>query len=185
MGNPWLEHVANFRKKNSNMPYKQVLVEAKKTYKAKSPSSGSKSAIVKGKAKTVIKTTVKKGKGKSLKKGGNPLTAVTAVGDTIGNLANSIGDQVDKGRARTHEINKETGYIKVQQKANIANEEREFMNFYRDLIHQRYHDPEKLPPRLRLDRKYATNPKYKKIKDEADEKLYAYAEKIFGRSQNK
>ena len=31
--NPWLKHVAEFRKKHPNLSYKDVLIGAKKTYK--------------------------------------------------------------------------------------------------------------------------------------------------------
>lgn len=34
--NPWLAHVKAFRAKHPNLSYKQVLVEAKKTYTKKS-----------------------------------------------------------------------------------------------------------------------------------------------------
>ena len=33
MTNPWNEHVASFRQKHSDMSFKQVLIEASKTYK--------------------------------------------------------------------------------------------------------------------------------------------------------
>lgn len=33
--NPWLEHVAKFRASHPELSYKQVLVEAKKTYTKK------------------------------------------------------------------------------------------------------------------------------------------------------
>jgi hypothetical protein len=190
MPNPWLTHVADYRKKHPNLSYKQVLTQAKASY---SGSTKAPKKTVKSGSKTTMKTG--KGKGKRgkivisknkiiLKRGGNPLAGVAAVGDTVGNLANSIGDQIDKGRRTTHEINKENGYIKVEQKRNIGNEEREHQAFYRDLIHQRYWDPEKLKPSLRLpfDRKYINDPKYKKQRDIADDKLYAYAEKVFGRA---
>lgn len=32
MNNPWLVHVAQYRAKNPNMPYKQVLINAKSSY---------------------------------------------------------------------------------------------------------------------------------------------------------
>jgi hypothetical protein len=185
MPNPWLTHVADYRKKHPNLSYKQVLTQAKASYSGstkttKKKTSGSKTGRGKGKRGKIV---ISKNK-IIIKRGGNALAGVAAVGDTVGNLATSIGDQVDKGRRTTHEINKENGYIKVEQKRNIGNEEREFQAFYRDLIHQRYWDPEKLPPRLRLpfDRKYINDKKYKKLRDESDEKLYAYAEKVFGRA---
>jgi len=42
MTNPWLAHVAEFKNDHPEMKYKEVLVEAKKTYKKmdKRPSSG-------------------------------------------------------------------------------------------------------------------------------------------------
>lgn len=35
--NPWLSHVAEFRKANPDVKYKQALIEAKKTYKQPIP----------------------------------------------------------------------------------------------------------------------------------------------------
>ena len=33
MGNPWNDHVASFRQKHPNMTFKEVLINASKTYK--------------------------------------------------------------------------------------------------------------------------------------------------------
>jgi hypothetical protein len=181
MGNPWLEHVAKFRKSHPALSYKQVLEQARGTYK--------KAKVVKAVVKSGSKSAIKIGKGAktkrvTLKSGGNALAGAVAVGETVDKLTNSLGNQIDKGRRTTQEINEKTGYTEVEKKRNKGNEEREFQAFYRDLVHQRYWDPEKLPPRLRLpfDRKNINNPKYKSQREAADEKLYAYAEKVFGRA---
>ena len=114
-------------------------------------------------------------------KGGNPLLAATAAADSIGNLASAIGDQVDKGRHTTHEISKENGGIEVDRAHNIAEKEKKFQQFYRDMMHTRYWNGESLPTRLRWPREKTNNPKYAAEQEKKDDALYAYCEKVFGR----
>ena len=52
--NPWLEHVAKFKKAHPTMKYKDVLVKAKKSYKGKDKSKS------KSKSKSKKRTTQKK-----------------------------------------------------------------------------------------------------------------------------
>ena len=60
--NPWLSHVAEFRKANPDVKYKQALSEAKKTYKqpvpvpiAPEPLNESFEAVLKKRVKKSLK----------------------------------------------------------------------------------------------------------------------------------
>lgn len=55
MSNPWIIHVANFRKKNPKLSYKEALIEAKKTYNQKggNPAVAAAAAIAPAVAETV------------------------------------------------------------------------------------------------------------------------------------
>jgi hypothetical protein len=122
---------------------------------------------------------------KKRKHGGNPLAAaeaISGVADSVGNLATAIGDQVDKGRRTTHEISKENGGIEVDRASNTGEREKKFQQFYRDMMHKRFWDGDSLPPRLRWPREKTNNPKYADEQEKKDDALYAYCEKVFGRS---
>lgn len=73
MNNPWLEHVKKFRSENPNMSYKDVLKNAKTTYKPV---------------------------GKKQKGGGDKWGAIASLGNTakdvIGNVSNTVTGQMDK-----------------------------------------------------------------------------------------
>ena len=102
-------------------------------------------------------------------KGGNPAlisAAVQAIPGAIG----GISDAVDKGRRTQHEFNKDNGALAKEKSAN-------FQQFYRDLMHTRYWDGEKLPPKLRFPREKTNNPKYASEQEAKDDALYEYAEK--------
>ncbi len=108
----------------------------------------------------------------SAQKGGNPLAIAGMVTEGIGNLAGTIGDQIDKGRRTTFEIDKETGNVAAEKAKN-------FDKFYRDLMHKRFWDGESLPPRLRFDRIKTNNPKYAKEQEIKDQALWDYAHKQY------
>ena len=113
--------------------------------------------------------------------GGNPLMIASAVADAAPGIINGIGSAVDQGRRTQHEFNKENGALEVERAQNTGEREKRFQQFYRDLMHTRFWDPEKLKPSLRFPREKTNNPKYAKEQEIADEKLYDYAEKVFGR----
>ena len=121
-------------------------------------------------------------KNPSAMKGGNPLAAVGAVAEALPGLVSGIGEAVDQGRRTTHEISKENGALQVDQAYNIGEREKKFQQFYRDLMHKRFWDGESLPPRLRFPRYKTNNPAYAAEQEAADDKLYAYAEKVYGRA---
>ena len=72
-----------------------------------------------------------------------------------------------------------------------AERSKNFNTFYRDLVHRRFHDPESLPPKVRL-KKFGIDPPqaiFKKEneekRDKADEALYDYAEQQIDKEQNR
>ena len=48
-------------------------------------------------------------------------------------------------------------------------------------MHKRFWDGDSLPPRLRFPRFKTNHQQYEKEQEIADDKLYAYAEKVYGR----
>jgi hypothetical protein len=107
-------------------------------------------------------------------KGGNVGAIAGAVQGGIGGIA----DAISKGVKTQHEFNKENGKLQAEKQMN-------FLQFYRDLEHVRFHDPERVPPSLRL-KKFGIDPpnaifdkKNEAKRERADEALYSYAEKRF------
>jgi hypothetical protein len=109
-------------------------------------------------------------------KGGNP--ALVAVAQAIPGSIGAIGDTIVSGVKANHEFNKENGNLTVQQEQN-------FQRYFRDLQHQRYWDPERIPASLRLKKfgidppSAMKDPKNADKLEKADDALYAYAEKRF------
>lgn len=113
--------------------------------------------------------------------GVNP--AVLAEAAKIGKEAiSSIGSEVQRGVQTQHEFNKENLRL-ASEKAKV------FSDYYRDLAHRRYHNPESLPPSLRLKKfgidppKAIFDPKNEAKRERADEALYEYAEKQIEKMQ--
>lgn len=104
-------------------------------------------------------------------KGGNP-AIVGAIAAAVPDTIRGIGDAVDQGRKTQHEFNRENGNLVVEKEKN-------FQQYYRDLMHTRFWDPEKLPRKLRFPRDKTNNPKYKAEQEAADDALYEYAEKRY------
>jgi predicted nucleic acid-binding Zn-ribbon protein len=118
----------------------------------------------------------------SSQKGGNAIAAMEAVneiGKTANDLTNSFGDQIDKGRRTTRELDRESGKLEIDKAQNKAKKAKTFNQYYRDLMHLRFWDADQFPPSLRFPREKTNNPKYKKEQDIADQKLWDYAEKTY------
>jgi hypothetical protein len=114
--------------------------------------------------------------------GVNPQLIAEAV-KAIPAVAESITKGVETGVKTQHEFNKDN-------LALAAEKSRNFNTFYRDLVHRRYHDPESLPPRLRLKR-FNIDPvsaifdkKNEANRDRADDALYEYAEQQIEKMQS-
>lgn len=150
--NPWIEKVKQYNAKHPNLTYKECMIKLSNKRKKKH--------------------------------GGNPMAvagAISGVADSVGGLATSIGNQIDQGRRTTHEISLQNGGIEVDKAYNVGEREKKFQDFYRDLMHKRFWDGDSLPPRLRFPRWKTNNKQYEKEQEIADDKLYAYAEKVYGR----
>ncbi len=86
----------------------------------------------------------------------------------------SVGKEVQRGVTTQHEFNKDN-YRLAQERAKNESD------YLRHLSHTRYHDPESLPPRLRLSYFGIDPPRAMKDKKnaakllKADDALYAYA----------
>ncbi len=105
-------------------------------------------------------------------KGGNPLALVSAVAEAAPGLVNGISNAIDQGRRTDREFAREDGQLNIDR-------DKKFQQYYRDLVHDRFWDGEKLPPRLRWPREKTNNPKYAAEQEAKDDALYAYAEKKF------
>ena len=90
--------------------------------------------------------------------GGNPLAVAGVVAEALPGVIGGISDAVDKGKRTDRELAREDGQLNVDR-------DKKFQQFYRDLMHQRYWDPEKLRPSLRFPREKTNNPKYKAEQD--------------------
>ena len=109
--NPWLSHVSQFRKKNPNLEYKQVLIEARKTYV---PVSKAKPG------KTV--------KGKKGQKGQGVGTAIAeTIGKTAGNIervisniSSNIKDSQEKNGSYSNRITNRKRNMFKRLKADMA-----------------------------------------------------------------
>lgn len=145
-----------------------------KKYHADHPNLSYREAMMKAKAtyKPVRKM-----------RGGNPAVIgqlISAIPGAVG----SIGDSIKKGVETQHQFNKDNGALAaeiIKRKAQLL----------RDLKHERYWDPEKMPTRLRL-KKFGINPPNTQNRpensdklDRADEALEDYVDKQFEKYQDR
>ncbi len=146
----WRSYLMRYQHSHPNLSLKECMIEASKTYKKK-------------------------------KHGGNPLAVaevVTGGVNAISGLANSLGDQIDKGRRTTRELDRETGKVNIEKNKNL-------LDYFRDLKHKRFWDQDYLPNYLKLERTHTNNPKYKAEQERKDELLWQYAQKTFGGCRKK
>jgi len=118
---------------------------------------------------------------KTYKKGGNPAVVKAAI-DVGKAVVDTAGDAIKKGVETQHNFNKDNGNLAKEKASN-------FNQFYRDLVHQRYWDEEKIRPSLRLKKfgivpnSAIKDPKNEAKREKADEALYDYAEQQFEKMQ--
>jgi hypothetical protein len=117
------------------------------------------------------------------KKGGNP-ALIGAIASAVPEALNSITKGVETGVKTQHEFNKDNGALAAEILKNKT-------QLLRDLKHQRYWDPEKMPAKLRL-KKFGINPpstqnepKNEAKLEKADEALEEYVDQQFEKYQNK
>ena len=163
MSNPklkaWIDKCMDYHKKHPELTYKECLEKLADPKKAK---------------------TRKLAKTKKKKHGGNPLAiaGVTEAVKAIPGTVNALGDQIDKGRRTTHEINKENGNLSIEKA-------KKFNEYYRHLEHIRFWDGSQLPPNLRLERYKTNNSKFADEQKQKDEALYEYAKQQYGSGRRK
>ena len=147
-GNVWLEHVKKYQAKHPNLTYGECLKKAKKTYKKKAK-----------------------------KHGGNPLAiagVVTEGVNAVTGLTNALGDQIDKGRKTTRDLDREVGKVEIEKDRNL-------LQYFRDLKHKRFWDQDYLPNYLKLERTHTNNPAYRAEQERKDELLWQYVKKTYGK----
>ena len=101
--------------------------------------------------------------------------------NSVGGVATAIGDQIEQGRRTTRELEREDLGLDVKKTQNKGEAEKKFLQFFRDLQHERFWNGSMLPPDLRLERYKTNNPKYAAEQKKQDTKLYEYARKVYGR----
>jgi hypothetical protein len=115
---------------------------------------------------------------KKKKHGGNPAAIIGAVAQAVPGTITGISDAIDQGRRTTKEFDRESGKLAAERDKN-------FQNYYRDLAHTRYWNPEAIKPSLRLKKfgidppSKINDPKLSANRERADDALYTYAEEKF------
>jgi len=109
---------------------------------------------------------------------GGSAAIVGAIASAVPEAIGKIGEASNRGRELDHEFNRENGNLQYQKNNR-------FLEYYRNLLHNRFWNQEMFPPYLRLPRFETNNPKFAAKQEEKDNAMWNYAIETWDGHQTK